>query len=69
MKRILLITAMASLAACKGGHYQYDMVQVEGNFQACMNSTPPASDPVSFDHKVSSCKESAYATVPEKFVK
>jgi hypothetical protein len=70
VRSFILICLAAALAACSGvGHYQYDMVKVEANFKACMSATPTATEPNAFEHKIAACKDAAYATVAEKFVK
>lgn len=61
--------ALIALAACSGGHYKYDMAEVEANFNACMDSTPASRNAIAFENKVDGCKRSAWATSEERFVK
>lgn len=66
MNRALLgITGLCLTACGAQAAKQYDMPQVEKNFMACMNATPPATSPLDFRSKVDACQESAWASAKQ----
>lgn len=69
MRTLFIILALASLASCTQGHYQYDMATVEATFNTCMTTTPISQNAVALEHKIDGCKDIAWATSKETFVK